>query len=306
MPTPTREQLRAEIPFIKWYPTFDKFILAAILYSILFHMVFVRVAQWLPPPKAQPVIHTAMFVPQFHLPADLDQPLPTPEPKTAAKPAKTAGGPGSGGPGDAAATPVKGILATLEQNRHLLEMIVVDTDTPGLAHGIKELSAMPKVPVGGVRVAHNGDRLALGDRPARAVTIDIAGLPMPKPGPVAIGDRKVKKVRSSVHEGLPLVTGGGNAQARQLVRRALRAKHGAVKYCYEKALNTQPHLAGKISVRVTFGADGAVRGVSIVGDSLGAPQVAACIVRRLQNTKTAAALGEPISATIPYLFAAID
>ncbi|MDP8223646.1 MAG: AgmX/PglI C-terminal domain-containing protein [Candidatus Lernaella stagnicola] len=309
MPTPSREELRAEIPFISIWPKWNRIVIAALCCSLLAHVAFVNLVRLLPPPPPAPRIATAMFVPQFQLPEDFELPTSSPKAALTVAPRGSQPGPGSadghGPAGPVASVESKGMLKAIDQNQHLIALITRESDTPGWAKSVDRLSATKLRPRAGVRVATNGDRLPIGAGPAQAVIVNLPGLDVPKTGTVDTGKRDRRLVHATVGSERP-TTSGGDVDERRLVRQALYARRGAVKYCYEKALKTKPHLAGKLSVQVVFAPGGAVQTVAVVADTLGDAGVAACVLAKLRGAKVNGTVSARVTATVPFVFAAVE
>lgn len=72
--------------------------------------------------------------------------------------------------------------------------------------------------------------------------------------------------------------------SKEVIQRVIRAHLGQVRYCYEKSLLHQPTLAGKVVVRFTVDAEGAVKEVADVSEPpFPAPEVPACITGHLKT-----------------------
>ena len=69
------------------------------------------------------------------------------------------------------------------------------------------------------------------------------------------------------------ITGGGNAKA---LRATIKHRTSALQHCYDKALRTQPDLAGKMTYKIFISVMGTVTKVVIEEDSLGSAAVATC------------------------------
>jgi hypothetical protein len=90
-----------------------------------------------------------------------------------------------------------------------------------------------------------------------------------------VGPAVERGVKTDVREGPPLVEDGHVDAA--AIAREIRGRRKAIAACYERALKQQPTLAGKLVVRFSLAAAGTVTAVEIDDDTLGAPDVAACI-----------------------------
>lgn len=87
-----------------------------------------------------------------------------------------------------------------------------------------------------------------------------------------VGEREVK---TSLQVDPPVIE-EGHADAAAIARE-MRSRRKAVSACYERALKQQPTLAGKLVVRFSLAAAGTVTAVELDEDTLGAPEVFACI-----------------------------
>jgi TonB family protein len=66
------------------------------------------------------------------------------------------------------------------------------------------------------------------------------------------------------------------------IQEVLLAHVPAVRYCYERELKRTPDLAGKVTVRITVGPDGAVTNAEIVNSTLNNERVERCILSRIR------------------------
>jgi hypothetical protein len=81
----------------------------------------------------------------------------------------------------------------------------------------------------------------------------------------------------SVRALTPEVTG---SLSRDVVRRVVRRHINQVRYCYEVALRQTPGLEGEVRVSFTIAADGSVSAANVTGNTVGSPDLAACIASR--------------------------
>jgi hypothetical protein len=65
--------------------------------------------------------------------------------------------------------------------------------------------------------------------------------------------------------------------------RAVESHKGAIRLCYNTALESNPSLAGDVSVRFVVTESGGVRAAARVGQSLGDPALEACILARIRE-----------------------
>jgi outer membrane biosynthesis protein TonB len=84
----------------------------------------------------------------------------------------------------------------------------------------------------------------------------------------------------------------------------VRARMGLIKACYENALKRNPNLKGKISIRFTILETGGLAEVTAVQNSVGAPEVAACIVNTMRGWRTQFRPSGPVTVEYPFVFQA--
>jgi hypothetical protein len=115
-----------------------------------------------------------------------------------------------------------------------------------------------------------------------------------------VGPASERAARSIVHEGAPQVE-DGKVDA-SVIAREIRARRKAVAACYERALKTQPTLAGKLVVRFSLSAAGTVTATEIDDDTLGSPDVAACIRATVLRWRFPALAEGPAELSFPFVF----
>jgi len=116
-------------------------------------------------------------------------------------------------------------------------------------------------------------------------------------GPV--GERDV----SSHLKLAPPVVEGGHADLASIARE-IRSRRKAIAACYERALKQKPTLAGKLVVRFSIAAAGTVSAVDIDDDTLGAPEVGACVRALVLRWRFAPPAEAPVELSFPFLFQA--
>ncbi len=108
-----------------------------------------------------------------------------------------------------------------------------------------------------------------------------------------------KKVTGSVKSEAPAVDGSLDPS---LVAKEVKARIGAIKACYERALKRNPALSGKIVVHWTITAAGTVSGVDIEQDSIGDSEVASCIKGLVARWRFPAPSGGAVEVSYPFVF----
>ncbi|MBX7081427.1 MAG: AgmX/PglI C-terminal domain-containing protein [Nannocystaceae bacterium] len=67
------------------------------------------------------------------------------------------------------------------------------------------------------------------------------------------------------------------------IKAAIKHRTSALQHCYNKALRTQPDLAGKMSFAISISVMGTVTKVDVEEDSVGSPAVATCARAKIQG-----------------------
>lgn len=82
----------------------------------------------------------------------------------------------------------------------------------------------------------------------------------------------------------------------------VRARMGLIKACYENALKRNPNLKGKISIRFTILETGGIADIQTAVNSLGSPEVAACITNTMRTWRTQFRPSGPVVVEYPFVF----
>ncbi|MFK7998147.1 MAG: AgmX/PglI C-terminal domain-containing protein [Polyangiales bacterium] len=95
------------------------------------------------------------------------------------------------------------------------------------------------------------------------------------------------------------------ALSRETIRRVVRRHHNEVKFCYERALQSNPGLEGRVTTRFMISPSGAVVGSSIVGSTLRHSETESCVRDVLTRfTFPSPDNGGMVSVTYPFTFSA--
>jgi outer membrane biosynthesis protein TonB len=82
----------------------------------------------------------------------------------------------------------------------------------------------------------------------------------------------------------------------------VRARMGLIKACYENALKRNPNIRGKVVIRFTILETGGVADVGASQNTLGAPEVASCIMNTMRSWRTQFRPSGPVTVEYPFLF----
>ena len=107
--------------------------------------------------------------------------------------------------------------------------------------------------------------------------------------------------RAVVTTGRVSVTGGELDRA--IIKKFINRQKGSIIYCYKKAVQSKPDLAGKVIVKFTISPTGKVMRPGIKKSTLGSASVESCIVSRLGMWRFPAPRnGGAVGVAYPFLF----
>jgi outer membrane biosynthesis protein TonB len=86
----------------------------------------------------------------------------------------------------------------------------------------------------------------------------------------------------------------------------VKARMGLVKACYENGLKRNPNLKGKISVRFTILETGGLSEIGAAQNTLGSPEVAACIVNTMRSWRLPFRPSGPVTVEYPFVFQPVN
>ncbi len=118
-----------------------------------------------------------------------------------------------------------------------------------------------------------------------------------------IGKKKARKVKPRMSKGTPKI---GDFCDKNNIRRVVGAKSNAIKYCFEKELQTKPNLSGKIIAQWQVGLDGAVMSASIASSTMNDSTVEGCITRVIKRMRFQKPDGGICIINYPFVFAGLD
>ena len=166
----------------------------------------------------------------------------------------------------------------------------------GLKH-LKGLKALKELDLLGTRVTAKGLKQLSGLK-ARGTRILIttraimgAGTGANRPG-VGVGPFNFKRKLIIGHR-VEALDGPGQIK-KDVIRRHMRRRQGALKHCYNKALRTKPDLKGTLRIRFLINTLGRVGTVTIRSKAVGT-SVATCVVSKLKHWRFARPTGGTVS-----------
>ncbi|MCM2281261.1 MAG: AgmX/PglI C-terminal domain-containing protein [Bdellovibrionaceae bacterium] len=116
-------------------------------------------------------------------------------------------------------------------------------------------------------------------------------------GSVGMGDVAVVDEETMIEGGLD----------RDVIAEFIKRNLGQIRYCYERQLSSDKNLYGKVMVRFTIGATGAVGDPKIDNSTMRNAMVEGCILRRVASWKFPEPKGGTmVKVSYPFLFKALD
>ena len=119
-------------------------------------------------------------------------------------------------------------------------------------------------------------------------------------GMTKIGERSARPPK--IVTGKPMVSGSLD---KEIIRRVVRKHRNQVRYCYERELQKNPKLAGRVTVRFRIVASGNVSHAEITSSTLDNQSVERCLVNRHRRWRFPEVRGGGIvTVNYPYVFGA--
>ncbi|QED26562.1 AgmX/PglI C-terminal domain-containing protein [Microvenator marinus] len=118
-----------------------------------------------------------------------------------------------------------------------------------------------------------------------------------------IGRKAAKKVKSRIQTGAPSI---GDFCDKNNIRRVVNQRQSAIKYCFEKELQTNPTLSGKVTAQWKVNLDGAVMEPSIAESTLNHKGVEGCITRVIGRLRFEKPNGGICIIQYPFVFSGLD
>ena len=120
----------------------------------------------------------------------------------------------------------------------------------------------------------------------------------------AIGKRTSGQVRGKVAKVSARQVEARGSLSREEIARVIDAHLGEINHCYERALNEDPALRGKLVLEWTIQLNGSVSQVRQKLSSMSNPSVAACIMDRIQKWRFPSPSGGVVVVSYPFVFSA--
>jgi len=109
------------------------------------------------------------------------------------------------------------------------------------------------------------------------------------------------RLRPQVRSATPRVSG---SLSRDQTQRVIRAHTNAIRACYERSLQRDPGLQGRVTIQWRIAASGAVASARVASSTLRNSAAESCIVRRIQRMRfPRPAGGGSVTVSYPFIFA---
>ena len=114
-----------------------------------------------------------------------------------------------------------------------------------------------------------------------------------------IGTKKKKEVKPKMSRGTPQI---GDFCDKNDIRRVVQSKSNAIQYCYERQLQTNPKLKGKIIAQWKVGLQGQVKSTSVASSTMNNKKVESCILRVIKRMRFEKPDGGICVINYPFVF----
>jgi len=114
-----------------------------------------------------------------------------------------------------------------------------------------------------------------------------------------VGTKKKKEVQPQMNRGTPEI---GDFCDKNDIRRVVQSKSNAIQYCYERQLQTNPKLQGKIIAQWKVGLQGQVKSTSVTSSTMNNKKVENCILRVVKRMRFEKPDGGICVINYPFVF----
>src|SRR5690606_1275984 len=118
-----------------------------------------------------------------------------------------------------------------------------------------------------------------------------------------IGKKAARKVTPKLSQGAPQV---GDFCDAGNIRRVVGGRANAIRYCFEKELQTNPSLSGQIVAQWRITLDGSVQGASIASSTMNNREVEGCIMRVIERMRFEKPDGGICVINYPFVFSGLE
>lgn len=117
----------------------------------------------------------------------------------------------------------------------------------------------------------------------------------------SLGGRGERERTARVSTGTPQVNG---FLSREQIERVVRRHRRGLQYCYERELQNDPSLSGRVSVNWTIDLEGRVSAASVTENTIGNRNVESCVLEEVRRMRFDQPDGGQVVVTYPFTFSA--
>jgi TonB family protein len=214
---------------------------------------------------------------------------------------ESGGGGGGGGQGgeDYASVGVVGLITSMGSTGTVADLMGAGGDLDIIAGNIAGLKTSGSGTVGrgtGGGFGPGGPGLGLGGGGGTGLGL-LAGTAK------KVGRTQVKKGRVRVSP--PGITGAAatnSLRSSAVIARIVNQRKAGIEYIYKKYLKTNPSMEGKIVVRFTIAAPGAVTACSVVSSNMGNPAMESEVCARIMTWRFPPIVAGDVTVVYPFVF----
>ena len=118
-----------------------------------------------------------------------------------------------------------------------------------------------------------------------------------------LAEKKQREVEPNMSRGSPKV---GDFCDKDNIRKVVSTKSRAIQYCYERQLQMNPKLKGKVGAQGKVSLDGSVKTASVMQSTLGNSKVESCITRVIKRMRFEKPDGGICVINYPFVFSGVQ
>lgn len=209
----------------------------------------------------------------------------------------------TGAPADAIAAKVRGLglLGVLAGGQSALGQALNAPSLDGLLGGLNSVSNQVGQGSGGLGLRGSGS----GGGGQRHGVVYGAGEMGTAVGGGRDKDKGLGGGRGAREAGVELDAGGAKVSgflSKEQINRVVQANRAAIKYCFESALQHEPHLSGAMTAHWRIDRSGAVATVRVAKTTLSNAKVEGCVLRQIKRWQFPKPDGGEVDVDYPFLF----
>jgi hypothetical protein len=141
-----------------------------------------------------------------------------------------------------------------------------------------------------------------GVQPGQVIRVGDVDFNVGRLSTVELGSREQRQVLMQFSDEAMGIGATGGHLSQKVVAGVIQANVGAFRSCFERRLRDAPNLAGRVFIKFTIGADGAVSKAEIVQNTTGDAVFADCLIRSMMRLRFPKPQGGEVEFLFPFIF----